>query len=145
MHLSQIKASTIKSTTGNIMGLNSFFAVGLGAAIGAWIRWCLGMAFNSFVPMVPMGTLLANLIGGYLMGITLGLFASGSVFSPEVRLLLTTGFLGGLTTFSTFSGESVSLLTRGELGWAAIHLLLHLIGSLLLTWLGILTIQFLKG
>jgi len=126
------------------MGITAFLAVGVGAALGAWSRWWLGLALNALNPMLPLGTLVANLVGGYLMGISMGLVAWGGLLSLELRLLLTTGFLGGLTTFSTFSAESVSLISRGEYGWASIHLLGHLLGSLLLTGLGLLTVQLLK-
>jgi len=126
------------------MGITAFFAVGVGAAIGAWGRWGLSLALNSLFPLLPFGTLVANLVGGYLMGISMGLISLGGLLSPELRLLITTGFLGGLTTFSTFSAESVTLLSRGEYGWASLHILAHLLGSLLMTVLGLLTLQLLK-
>ena len=126
------------------MGMTAFFAVGIGAAIGAWGRWGLGLALNAFVPLLPLGTLIANLVGGYLMGIIMGLMTLGSLLSPELRLLVTTGFLGGLTTFSTFSAESVTLFSRGEYTWGALHLLAHVLGSLLMTGLGLLSVQLLK-
>ena len=126
------------------MGMTAFFAVGLGAAIGAWGRWALGLALNAICPLLPLGTLVANLVGGYLMGISMGLIALGGLLSPELRLLVTTGFLGGLTTFSTFSAESVTLFSRGEYGWASLHLLGHVFGSLLMTALGLMTVQLLK-
>ena len=127
------------------MGSSGFVAVGVGAALGAWLRWGLGLLLNSFLPVLPLGTLAANLVGGYLMGLTMGIFALTATLSPEVRLLVTTGFLGGLTTFSTFSAEAVTLIARGQYGWATTHVLLHLIGSLAMTGLGILTIQLLRG
>jgi CrcB protein len=127
------------------MGASGFVAVGVGAALGAWLRWVLGMLLNSFLPVLPLGTLAANLVGGYLMGLTMGVFALSATLSPEVRLLITTGFLGGLTTFSTFSAEAVTLLARGQYGWATTHILLHVLGSLAMTGLGILTIQLLRG
>ncbi len=127
------------------MGLNGFVAVGAGAALGAWLRWGLGIMLNATLPALPLGTLLANLVGGYLMGLTIGVFALTSSFSPEVRLFVTTGFLGGLTTFSTFSAEAATLLARGQYGWAAAHVLIHVLGSLALTGLGILTIQLIRG
>jgi fluoride exporter len=126
------------------MGMTAFFAVGIGAAIGAWGRWWLSLALNALFPFLPLGTLVANLVGGYLMGISMGLVALGGLLSPELRLLITTGFLGGLTTFSTFSAESVTLFSRGEYGWASLHLLGHVIGSLLMTALGLMTVQLLK-
>ncbi|MGZ8961980.1 MAG: CrcB family protein, partial [Methylophilaceae bacterium] len=88
---------------------------------------------------------VANLAGGYVMGLAMGVISLGGVFSPELRLLVTTGFLGGLTTFSTFSAEAVDLFTRGEYGWASVHVLSHVAGSLLMTALGVLTVQMLKS
>jgi CrcB protein len=126
------------------MGMTAIFAVGIGAAIGAWGRWGLSLGFNALFPLLPLGTLVANLVGGYLMGVSMGLVALGGMISPELRLLVTTGFLGGLTTFSTFSAESVTLFSRGEYGWASLHLLGHVFGSLLMTALGLLTVQLLK-
>ena len=126
------------------MGMTAFFAVGIGAAIGAWGRWGLSLAFNAMFPFLPLGTLVANLVGGYLMGVSMGLVALGGMLSPELRLLVTTGFLGGLTTFSTFSAESVTLFSRGEYGWASLHILAHVLGSLLMTAVGLMTVQLLK-
>jgi CrcB protein len=126
------------------MGMTAFFAVGIGAAIGAWGRWGLSLMLNALFPFLPLGTLVANLVGGYLMGISMGLVALGGLLNPELRLLVTTGFLGGLTTFSTFSAESVTLFSRGEYAWASLHLLGHVLGSLLMTALGLMTVQLLK-
>lgn len=127
------------------MGLNGFLAVGTGAAVGAWLRWWLGLMLNATLPALPLGTLTANLVGGYLMGLFMGLFAVTSTFPPEVRLFVMTGFLGGLTTFSTFSAEAVTLLSRGQYGWAMTHMLVHVLGSLAMTGLGILTVQMIRG
>ncbi|MCB5187333.1 fluoride efflux transporter CrcB [Methylobacillus caricis] len=127
------------------MALGGFLAVGLGAAIGAWVRWGLGILMNAAFPLLPLGTLLANLVGGYLIGLVMGVVLTGTVLSPEARLFMVTGFLGGLTTFSTFSAEATDLLFRGEYGWAATHILTHLLGSLLLTWMGVLTVQYFRG
>ena len=127
------------------MAAGQWLAVGSGAALGAWARWGLGMTLNATLPTLPLGTLVANLVGGYLMGLAMGLFALTSSFSPEVRLFVTTGFLGGLTTFSTFSAEGVALLARGQYGWAITHLLIHVLGSLAMTGMGILTIQLVRG
>lgn len=112
-------------------GALSFAAVGLGAAIGAWLRWGLALWLAAAHPKVAGGTLVANLAGGYLIGIALGFFASYPQLSPEWRLFAITGFLGGLTTFSTFSGEAMVLLQRGDYGWAMAHAALHLVGSIL--------------
>ena len=123
------------------MGVLAFLAVGLGAALGAWLRWGLGNVLNAVFPTLPMGTLAANLIGGYVIGLAVAFFGQHPGLSPEARLFLITGFLGGLTTFSTFSSEAVGLLTRGEVFWALVHMGSHLGGSLLLTWLGMLTVK----
>lgn len=127
------------------MGFSGFAAIGVGAATGAWLRWWLGLMLNPLFPTLPMGTLAANLVGGYLMGIAMGILTHYASLPAEARLLITTGFLGGLTTFSTFSAEAVTLLSRQQYGWAAAHVSSHLIGSLVMTMLGILTINILKG
>ena len=118
--------------------LPSFLAVGIGAAIGAWLRWGLSewLASRSHI---PYGTLAANLIGGFLVGIAVAAFADRADIAPAWRLLIVTGFLGGLTTFSTFSAESVALIMRGSVGWALAHAAAHLFGSLALTAIGIAT------
>ncbi|MEQ1766416.1 MAG: fluoride efflux transporter CrcB [Methylotenera sp.] len=127
------------------MGFNGFLVVGVGAAIGAWMRWWLGFTLNATLPALPLGTLAANLIGGYFMGLFMGLFGLSTALSPEFRLFLMTGLLGGLTTFSTFSAEAVTLMARGQYGWAATHILVHVLGSLAMTGLGILTVQLIRG
>lgn len=119
----------------------SIIAVGTGAAMGAWLRWGLGALLNHLVPELPMGTLAANLAGGYLVGLAVALFTSHPGLGPEVRLFVITGFLGGLTTFSTFSAEAVHLLTRGQVAWALGHMALHLAGSLFMTILGMGTFR----
>ena len=127
------------------MLLGQWIAVGTGAAIGAWLRWGLGLMFNVTLPVLALGTLLANLLGGYLIGLAIGSFALLPSVSPEVRLFVMTGMLGGLTTFSTFSAEGVSLIARGQYAWAVMHVLVHVLGSLAMTGFGILTIHFIKG
>jgi CrcB protein len=119
-------------------------AISLGAALGALLRWALGLGLNQLVPALPMGTLAANLIGGYLIGLALALFAQAPQLSPEWRLLVITGFLGGLTTFSTFSAEVVNALQQGRLAWAAATISLHVLGSLGLTLLGLATPALLR-
>jgi len=123
----------------------SWLAVGAGAAIGAWLRWWLGLWLGSLHAYVQVGTLAANLAGGYLVGLALGFFSAYPGLSPEWRLFAITGFLGGLTTFSSFSGESVLLLQRGEYGWALAHTLLHLLGSILFCVAGFATWRVLRG
>jgi CrcB protein len=107
----------------------SWLAVGFGAALGAWLRWGLGLWLVSVHGKVNLGTVAATLGGGYLVGIALAFFSAYPHISPEWRLFAITGFLGGLTTFSTFSGESVLLMQRGDYGWALAHTALHLFGS----------------
>ncbi|HSC22248.1 MAG TPA: fluoride efflux transporter CrcB [Casimicrobiaceae bacterium] len=119
----------------------SVIAVGAGAAVGAWLRWGLGIALNPVFPTLPLGTLAANLVGGLLMGFAMELITRHAILSPELRLLATTGFLGGLTTFSTFSGEISTLLTRGEWYWALIGIAAHVVGSLVLTIAGMLLMR----
>ena len=127
------------------MGTAAFFAVGLGAACGAWLRWGLVLWLNPLFTLVPLGTLVANLVGGLLMGVALGLVQAWPAMSPALKLLLTTGLLGGLTTFSTFSAEAFHLLQRGAAGWLALHLALHVGGSVLMTWAGYSIFNALRG
>jgi fluoride exporter len=113
----------------------NLFAVGSGAALGAWARWGLGILLNPLFPTLPFGTLVANLIGGFVIGALMAV-SDPLGFPPAMRLLLVTGFLGGLTTFSTFSAEVTALLLRQQIGWALIAIGAHLLGSLLLTVAG---------
>lgn len=119
------------------MGYTGFLAVGLGGALGCWSRWLLGSLLNHLFPTLPPGTLLANLLGGLLMGCAMGAWGHVPALPPELRLFVFTGFLGGLTTFSTFSAESSTLLLRQQYLWFGGHLLVHLAGSVGLTLLGI--------
>ncbi|MDE2428612.1 MAG: fluoride efflux transporter CrcB [Burkholderiales bacterium] len=114
-------------------------AVGLGAALGACLRWALGLWLNGIHPLFPVGTLVANLGGGYIIGLAVAFFSAYPHLSPEWRLFLVTGFLGGMTTFSTFSAEAMSLMHRGDYGWALAHSLTHLIGSILCCFAGFIT------
>jgi CrcB protein len=125
--------------------LYSFLAVGCGAAIGAWLRWGLGLWLNPGHAILPLGTVAANLIGGYGIGLALAWFAHQPGLSPEWRLFVITGLLGGLTTFSTFSAEVVQLLLRQQYGWAATTIAIHLVGSLSMTVLGLHTFRMLRG
>lgn len=125
--------------------LQGFIAVGIGAALGAWLRWWLGNWFNAATPNLPAGTLIANLAGGYLIGVGVQYFSTRSGLPPELRLFCVTGFLGALTTFSTFSSEAVGLLSRGEYGWAFMHSAIHLFGSLIATFAGIATLKIIQG
>jgi len=123
--------------------INAFLAIGIGAASGAWLRWGLGLWLNPVQPELPFGTLAANLAGGYLIGLAMAFFLQHPGLAPEWRLLIITGFLGGLTTFSTFSVETVTLLLRGQYAWGAAIITVHLGGSLLMTLLGIQTFKWL--
>lgn len=125
--------------------LSGFIAVGIGAALGAWTRWGLSIWLNDRHAALPLGTLAANLIGGYAIGLAVAGLAAAPELNPQWRLFLITGLLGGLTTFSTYSAEVVGLLERGQPGWALLTASLHLAGSLLLTWLGIATVKWLSA
>jgi CrcB protein len=127
------------------MMIYSFLAIGIGAACGAWLRWGLGLWLNPALPEMPLGTLAANMIGGYLIGLSIAFFMQHPGLSPEWRLLVITGFLGGLTTFSTFSAETVTLLLRGQYLWGMGIIVAHLGGSLLMTVLGIQTFKWLNN
>lgn len=127
------------------MLIYSFLAIGIGAALGAWARWGLGLWLNPSLPELPLGTLSANLVGGYLIGLAIAFFLQHPSISPEWRLFIITGFLGGLTTFSTFSAETVTLLLRGQYGWGVGIIAAHLGGSLLMTVMGIQTVKWLQG
>lgn len=121
-----------------------FFAIGIGAAVGAITRWLLGLWLNHSGVMMPWGTLAANLIGGYLIGVVLGAIALYPTTSTWIRLLLMTGFLGGLTTFSTFSGETIGMIERGSYVIALGYIGLSLLGTLVLTALGMATVHALR-
>ncbi len=123
----------------------SIVAISLGASLGAMLRWWLGSRLNSFFPTIPPGTLAANLIGGYIIGLAIAFFASYSALAPEWRLFVITGFCGGLTTFSTFSAEVVALLQQGRPLWACGAVALHLSASVLMTFAGIGTVAWAKS
>lgn len=124
--------------------LNSILTISIGASLGAVLRWLLGMSLNALFPAIPPGTLAANLIGGYLIGVALAVFAHHPGLTPEWRLFVITGFLGGLTTFSTFSAEVTVLIQEGRILWAVGAIGAHLIGSLLMTMLGLATVAAFK-
>lgn len=121
------------------MILKSIIAVSLGAALGALLRWQLSIWLNASFPSIPPGTLLSNLIGGYVIGLAIAVFAT-STLPMEWRLFVITGFCGGLTTFSTFSAELVILLQQGRATWAVAAAAVHLIGSIAMTFAGIGTV-----
>jgi fluoride exporter len=119
----------------------SIISIGVGAALGALLRWWLSLQLNALLPSMPLGTLAANLLGGFLMGLAMQYIAQNPSLSPAVRVLMTTGFLGGLTTFSTFSAEVVTLILQQDLGWAALVLVTHVAGSLVATLLGVASMR----
>jgi len=121
--------------------MTAFLSIGIGAVLGAWLRYGLGLWLNPVFATVPLGTLAANLIGGYLVGVAVAIFHINVELPPEVRLFFITGFLGALTTFSTFSAEVVHLIQTARYAWAVGAASLHLFGSLLMTGLGIFTIH----
>jgi CrcB protein len=125
--------------------MTAFLAIGFGAAMGAWLRWGLGLWLNPHFAAVPLGTLAANLFGGYLIGLAIAFFAQHPGVPPEWRLFAITGFLGGLTTFSTFSAEVFTLISRGQLVWALGAAGLHLLGSLAMTGLGVWSYSLLRN
>ncbi|MBS0571472.1 MAG: fluoride efflux transporter CrcB [Proteobacteria bacterium] len=123
------------------MGVFAVFVVGIGAFAGAVLRWLFGIWFNPLFPTLPLGTLAANLLGGLVIGAALGLFGQFQSLSPELRLFVTTGFCGGLTTFSTFSAETVTLFLRQQYAWAIATVSAHLFGSLAMTLAGIFLVR----
>jgi len=120
-------------------------AISIGASLGALLRWWLGTTLNEHFPAIPPGTLAANLIGGYVIGVAIAVFGTYSALAPEWRLFVITGFCGGLTTFSTFSAEVVMLLQQGRALWALAAAGTHLVGSLLMTFAGIGTVVWVRG
>jgi len=123
----------------------SVVAICVGGSVGCLLRWFLGVLFNTQPSVVPLGTLAANLLGAYVVGVAYAFFALNNSLSPEWRLLVITGFCGGLTTFSSFSAEVVTMLRQDRLLWACSTAALHLFGSLLMTIAGIATVTGLKG
>lgn len=115
----------------------SLGAIAVGATLGAWLRWGLSLWLNARLESLPLGTLAANLGGGFLIGIAVGFFNDWPALAPEWRLFVVTGFLGGLTTFSTFSAESMLLLQRGDYGWVLLHGAAHLVGSVAMCIAGV--------
>lgn len=127
------------------MGFPGLLAVGGGAALGAWVRWWLSVLLNPLFASLPLGTLAANLIGGYLIGVAFAAFEHFQALSPEMRLFIVTGFLGGLTTFSSFSGEAAALLGRQQYGWTAALIGAHVVGSIAMTFAGMASFRLLAS
>ena len=123
----------------------SVVAVSVGGTLGCLLRWWLGTSFNNLFPTLPPGTLAANFIGAYVIGIAIAVFAAFSSLAPEWRLFVITGFCGGLTTFSTYSAELVALLEQGRTGWALAAAAIHLVGSVSLTFAGIATVVWIRS
>ncbi len=123
------------------MNLISPLAVAGGAGVGAVVRWSLGLALDEMLPAIPLGTLIANIIGGFLMGMVIGMLDQFQTLPIEWRLAITTGFLGGLTTFSTFSGETLNHLLRQQWGWAGTLVFVHVAGSILAALFGVLIVR----
>lgn len=121
--------------------LKSLFVIAIGASLGAWLRWLLGVKLNALFPTIPPCTVVANMVGGYIIGFAIAFLAASPSLSPEWRLLIITGFCGGLTTFSTFSAETVVLIQEGRLLWALGSISLHVLGSLAMTAAGLLSYQ----
>lgn len=121
--------------------LNAVLAISVGSAVGALTRWQLGLRLNQLFPTLPPGTLVANIIGGYIIGLAIAFFSQNNEIAPEWRLLIITGFCGGLTTFSTFSAEVVTLIQEGRFGWASVSIALHVGCSLIATIAGLMTWQ----
>jgi CrcB protein len=126
------------------MNFSALLAVGTGASFGAWLRWWLGLRLNPLFPTLPLGTLAANLIAAYVVGVALGAITGNLAFPPRARLFVVTGFCGGLSTFSTFSAETYTLFARGQLGWGAGEIAIHVLGSLAATALGVLSAHALR-
>ncbi|MDR8394773.1 MAG: fluoride efflux transporter CrcB [Paraburkholderia sp.] len=122
----------------------SVLAVAIGGAIGSLFRWFLGLRLNGLFPDLPLGTLAANVIAGYIIGVAIACFVRMPQIPPEWRLFVTTGLMGGLSTFSTFSAEVVGDLQQGRYGWAAGEIVIHLSGSLIMTILGFATVSLLS-
>ena len=122
----------------------SLAVISIGASLGAILRWFFDVSFNSLFPNMPLGTLAANLLGAYLIGIAMAAFASQPQLSPEWRLLVITGFLGGLTTFSSFSAQVIGLIQQDKWSWAVTTMASHVAGSLLMTLFGLLSFAFIK-
>lgn len=118
----------------------SFISIGLGAVLGAWLRWGISLRFNHYFSNIALGTVLVNLIGAFIVGYAISLFSASSL-SPQYKLFIVTGFCGALTTFSSFSIEVMNLLQRGQFGYALLTIAIHVIGSLLFTLLGMIVYQ----
>ena len=127
------------------MGASGFVAVGMGGALGCWLRWALGLRLNALLPQMPLGTLTANLLGGFLVGVAVAFLNRHPELSPEYRQFIVVGFMGGLTTFSSFSAEVVALIAKEDYLWALGTASVHLFGSLILTGVGMYCVKLVMG
>jgi CrcB protein len=125
--------------------LKSILVISAGGAVGCIARWVLSARLNGLFTSIPFGTLVANLAGCYMIGLAIAFLGARPMLAPEWRLFLVTGFLGGLTTFSTFSAEVVTMLQAGRMMWAFGTIALHVIGGLTMTFLGIATVMLTVG
>ena len=123
---------------------SSVIAISIGAALGALLRWAFGLWLDAMPSVMSMGILTSNLVGGYFIGVAVAFFSLHADLPPQWRLFIITGFLGGLTTFSSFSAEVTKMIQYGQLSAALSTVSIHLIGSLVMTFLGIYTYQLFK-
>lgn len=123
------------------MVLSSILAVSIGGALGSLLRWWFGLLFNPIFPTIPLGTLAVNLLGGFLMGLFMGIVKNHAFVPEAARLAIATGFIGGFTTFSTFSAETVTLLTQQQFLWTSVIVVSHTVGSIAATFLGLYVVQ----
>jgi CrcB protein len=130
---------------GNQSMMISIVAIAIGASLGALLRWYLANRLNSAFPQLPPGTLVANILGAYLIGIAIAVFLTFPALSPQWRLLTVTGFLGGLTTFSTFSAEVVTAILEGRGVWAISTIAAHVLGSIVMTLCGVGTVRLVRA
>jgi fluoride exporter len=128
-----------------IFSLVNFVAIGLGAMLGAWSRWGLSLWLNRGSDQFPTGTFVGNMLGGYIIGVAIAVVAAHPEWPPSVRLFLITGFLGALTTFSSFSAETFTFFEEGRIGLAVFYVIVSLVSSIALTGLGMLTVHFFKS
>lgn len=125
--------------------LKPIIFIALGATIGATLRWMIGLKLNSLFPTIPPGTIVANLVGSYIIGFAIAWFASHPGIAPEWKLLIVTGLCGSLTTFSTFSAEILTLIQQGQTIWALGAIATHVCGALLMTFAGMLSWNAIKA
>ncbi|EPF72649.1 fluoride efflux transporter CrcB [Acinetobacter rudis] len=119
-------------------------SIALGSVIGAWIRWAISIKFNTLFENIPFGTVLVNLIGAFIIGLAVSFF-SNIPLDSNYKLFVITGFCGALTTFSTFSIEVVGMLQASKIEYALLTIVIHVIGSLIFTLLGIFSYQLINN